>query len=414
MINIDLQRAAELQRLGRWLEAAELYALLAREHPSDHRLRANQGNALWLADLPQAAAAAYRQALALQPDCAVSLRGMASCLRDLKCWPEAIAAHRRAAGQIVPGSAEHGMNLWAESQILLGEQRWPEAFAAMAARHPEAAPGRRDSLQPQLALTTEQGFGDTFQYLRFVVELVERRRQAGLHQGLDFWVEPNLENLLREGLAWLRDPPRILIAGGGRNPPADAVTLLDLPHLLGIRVVHPMGPYLQAAHWPRAQPAHPPRRVGICWAAGRKQDDPFTGREYRKRSLPPAVLWRLLDGLRQRGVEIVSLQVGADADGAAALGIPLTPPPEEIASFRGTARVLRGLDRLVSVDTAVAHLAGAMGVPAWILLPWSADPRWLAEGASTPWYGSLRLVRQPRTADWHGAMDRLFSGWDRA
>ena len=66
----------------------------------------------------------------------------------------------------------------------------------------------------------------------------------------------------------------------------------------------------------------------------------------------------------------------------------------------------------MSVDTAVAHLAGALNRPAWILLPWSADPRWLESGPCTPWYSSLRLFRQPRSGDWHGAIDALLAAWD--
>ena len=413
MVSAELHRAAELQQRGCWLEAAELYALLAQQQPQDHRLRANQGNALWLADLPQAAEAAYRQALAIQPTCAISLRGLASCLRDLNRWPEALAAHRQAAEHSPQPSPEAAMNRWAESQLLLGEQRWAEGFAAMASRHQTPTQPRRDLLQPRLELCSEQGFGDTFQYLRFLPALVERRCQAGVHQALQLWVEPNLVALLQEGLAWLPEPPQ-LMAAEAAAPPHARLTLLDLPHQLGIQELQAPEPYLRHLHWPVAQRSQPPLRLGICWAAGRKQEDPFTAREYRKRSLPPALLWHLAQGLLQRGATLVSLQVGPDADTATALGLPLAPPPEPIASFRGSARVLQQLDGLISVDTAIAHLAGAMGVPTWVLLPWSADPRWLATGRRTPWYSSLRLLRQPHSGDWHGAIDNLFSIWDRA
>lgn len=411
--NADLQRAAQLQNQGCWLEAAELYGQLALQDPADHRLRANQGNALWLADLPHAAATAYQRALEIQPTCGVSLRGLASSLRDLNRWPEALAIHQQAAHHIPPHSPEAAMNRWAESQLLLGEQRWQEGFAAMAARHHPPGQPRPDLLQPRLDLTTEQGFGDTFQFLRFVPELVERRRRAGVHHGLQLWVEPNLVELLQEGLAWLPEPPRVLAASALAAPPA-CLTLLDLPDHLGITALEPPQPYLLQPAPPRPQRRHPPLRVGVCWAAGRKLDDPFTAREYRKRSLPPAVLWRLVEGLQQRGAAVVSLQVGPDSDTAATLGLPLSAPPESIASFSGTARVLQHLDGLISVDTAVAHLAGALGVPAWILLPWSADPRWLAAGSSTPWYRSLQLIRQPHSGDWHGAISNLLAIWDRA
>lgn len=409
-----LERAAEHQRQGAWLEAAAIYSALAEAHPHDHRLWANQGNALWLVDLPEAGARAYRRALALQPDSSVSLRGLASCLRDLNRWPEALRARELAAPLIAAGSDEEAMNRWSASQLLVGLQRWPEAFAAMARRHhpPGAAP--LDLLQPRLVLETEQGYGDTFQFLRFLVELVQHRHAAGCQDPVDLRVEPNLVELLAEGLAWLPAPPRLHPVAPPAAPayPPPTPTLLDLPHHLGITAIRPPAAYLRSPLWPEHQRRDGPPRVGLCWAAGRKLDDPFTAREYRKRTLPPAVLWRLLEGLRQRGASVLSLQVGDDADTASALGFPLEDPPEPIAGFLGTARVLQQLDLLVSVDTALAHLAGAMHRPAWILLPWSADPRWLESGQATPWYGSLRLFRQPRSGDWHGAVDALLAAWD--
>jgi hypothetical protein len=435
-----LEQAALCQQQGRWLEAAAIYGALARRHPDDHRLRANQGNALWLADLPQAGAEAYRQALVLDPASSVSLRGLASCLRDLNRWPEALEARQRAAALIPAGSPDAASNRWSTSQLLVGRLRWREAFAAMAERHHPTGAPPLDLLQPQLALETEQGYGDTFQYLRFMADLVLRRHAAGQGQPVDLWVEPNLVELLEQGLAWLPCAPRLHRAPAmGANGAAGAeaasqetaatpgsgrISLLDLPHHLGVDTIQPPGAYLHNPAWPAAGrelaswPDRPRQgggdalRVGVCWAAGRKLDDPFTAREYRKRSLPPALLWRLLDGLRQRGAAVMSLQVGDDADTAAALGVPLTEPPEPVASFLGTARVLQQLDLVVSVDTALAHLAGAMGRPAWILLPWSADPRWLESGPSTPWYGSLHLFRQPRSGDWHGAIDALLNALD--
>jgi hypothetical protein len=440
----QLEQAALSQQEGRWLDAAAIYDALARQHPHDHRLRANQGNALWLADLPQAGAEAYRQALALDPASSVSLRGLASCLRDLNRWPEALEARQRASTLIPPSSPESAGNRWSTSQLLVGRQRWREAFAAMAERHQPPGATPLQLLQPRLDIETEQGYGDTFQYLRFLADLVQRRHAAGEKRPIHLWVEPNLVELLRQGLAWLPCPP--LLHGTSAKAGAKAaeeeeamdatsdgasdacaarrISLLDLPHHLDVETIQPVGPYLRNPDWPIPSrqgapgPDHPrqlsvePLRVGICWAAGHKLDDPFTAREYRKRSLPPMVLWHLLDGLRQRGASVLSLQVGEDAHTASAFGMPLAEPPESIASFLGTARVLQQLDLVVSVDTALAHLAGAMHRPAWILLPWSADPRWLDSGTSTPWYGSLRLFRQPRSGDWYGAIDALLNAFD--
>jgi len=410
----ELQEAASLQRQGDWLGAAAVYERLALSCPHDHRLRANQGNALWLADLAQPAARAYRRALALEPGSQVSLRGLASCLRDLNQWQEALELHDRLSPLLAPGSSDDRHNRWARSQVLLGLQRWREGFAAMAGRQGSSQRVRPDPLAPQLLLETEQGFGDSFQYVRFLAPLLQQRHAAGLRGGVVLQAEPGLQDVLRLGLSWLPDPPRIVSSApeppaGGSAPPV-RLTLLELPDALGLDGVEPCSHYLRSTAWPSATPGSR-LRVGVCWASGRKREEPFLAREYRKRSLPAAVLWHLLDGLDRRGAELVPLQLGHDAHLAEAFGGPLPPTPPAVHSFHGTAQLICQLDRVVSVDTAVAHLCGALGVPGWILLPWSADPRWLAQGDRTPWYSSLRLFRQPRPGDWHGAIDDVLAAW---
>ncbi|MFM7314311.1 MAG: hypothetical protein ACKO0M_14310, partial [Cyanobium sp.] len=284
-----LAHAAGLQQQGAWLDAAAVYASLGQRHPLDHRLFANQGNALWLADLPQAGAEAYRRALILEPSSTVSMRGLASCLRDVNRWPEALEVRQRAAALLPDASVEALGNRWSTSQLLIGMQCWREAFAAMVGRHhPMGAPSP-DLLQPRLALETEQGYGDTFQFLRFLEPLVQRRHAAGQDQPLDLWVESNLVDLLQEGLEWLPTPPRLHACSPDEpegTGDARRITLLDLPHHLGVERIEPVGPYLRSPRWPShhdaqdrapllSRPGHAgPLRVGLCWAAGRKLDDP--------------------------------------------------------------------------------------------------------------------------------------------
>ena len=86
-------------------------------------------------------------------------------------------------------------------------------------------------------------------------------------------------------------------------------------------------------------------------------------------------------------------------------------PGLSLEGFATTARVLAQLDLVITVDTAMAHLVGAMGRPGWVLLPWSADPRWLSATPTTPWYPSLRLFRQGRGGDWNGAVDQLLAAF---
>ena len=230
--------------------------------------------------------------------------------------------------------------------------------------------------------------------------------------------------LLSEGLAWLNAPPTIQTKTPSASEPSHALSLLNLPHALAMHQAWPPAlsttstqtAYLRSALW-SSQPRwlaqrHPPASgpaVGLVWAAGRKLDDPFCAREYHKRSLPARMLWQLVAGLQQQGACVYNLQFGPDQAQAQALGLNLHSPGLSLQGLAAAARVVAQLDLVITVDTAMAHLVGAMGRPGWVLLPRSADPRWLADTPSTPWYPSLRLFRHPRGGDWQGAVDQLLA-----
>jgi len=421
-----LELAKHLQQQGSWLAAAAAYAELAALVPSDHRFLANQANALWLADLPEAAHRCYRRALALQPDCAISLRGLASCLRDLNQFEEALELHQSLAHQIPLASADGQANLWAHSQLLMGLERYGEAFALMAARTAARQSDISQDLMGDVILVSEQGFGDSLQFVRFLPDLVRRRLAAGLKGGVELLVEPALVTLFIEGLAWLGDPPRILPKPPATSRASQGLSLLELPHALGGDQALPSGMekgYLRSPLWsgtPRWLPRASSRTewtagtgpaIGLVSAAGRKLDDPFCAREYQKRTLPERELWRLVEGLKQQGSLVYDLQFGSDQARHRALALELLDPGLSLEGFASTARVLAQLDLVITVDTAMAHLVGAMGRPGWVLLPWSADPRWLSATPTTPWYPSLRLFRQGRGGDWNGAVDQLLAAF---
>jgi hypothetical protein len=281
-----------------------------------------------------------------------------------------------------------------------------------------------------LVLVSEQGLGDSLQFVRFLPELVGWRQAAGLKGGMQLLVEPALVTLFIEGLAWLVDPPRILPKSPAVSNPSQALSLLDLPHALGGDQALPSGQgqgYLRSPLWsatprwlprtasPKASPTESPKTsgpaIGLVSAAGRKLDDPFCAREYQKRTLPERELWRLVEGLKQQGALVYDLQFGSDQARHRALALELLDPGLSLEGFATTARVLAQLDLVITVDTAMAHLVGAMGRPGWVLLPWSADPRWLSTTPTTPWYPSLRLFRQGRGGDWNGAVDQLLAAF---
>ena len=421
-----LELAKHLQQQGSWLAAAAAYAELAALVPPDHRFLANQANALWLADLPEAAHRCYRRGLALQPDCAISRRGLASCLRDLNQFDEALELHRLLAKQIPLASTDGQANLWAHSQVLMGMERYGEAFALMARRTatPQSDVSRTapQALMGDLVLVSEQGLGDSLQFVRFLPDLVRWRQAAGLKGGVQLLIEPALLSLFFEGLAWLSDPPRILPKPQAASKPNQDLSLLNLPHALGWDQALPSGlgkGYLRSPLW-SATPNWLPRpssptgtgpAIGLVSAAGRKLDDPFCAREYHKRTLPKRELWRLVEGMKQQGALVYDLQFGSDQTRHQALALELLDPGLSLEGFATTARVLAQLDLVITVDTAMAHLVGAMGRPGWVLLPWSADPRWLSATSTTPWYPSLRLFRQGRGGDWNGAVDQLLAAF---
>jgi tetratricopeptide (TPR) repeat protein len=400
--------ARRAESLQHWTDAAVAYLEASRHCSADHRLLANAATALWYADRASQALPLMQRAAALAPADWQPQRGLGNLLRDLNRWEEASRAYSQALVL-----ANDPLTAWNHSQVLIGLERYPEAFAAADRRLqlPELEPYRQPSVQPfdpnhaaghTVHIWSEQGFGDTFQFLRWLVPLCQGSHAVVLE------VEPQLVELLHQGLAWLPLPPRVEAKQLQAAPPlpvgAQQASLLSLPHLLR-NAPWPCrpGPYLRL-RMPRPRDVGP-RRVGLVWAAGRKLSDPFTAREYRRRSLPRPALEHLCSTLIASGVTLVSLQHGEDA--ALAEGLPFQQTLPANSDFAAAARCMLNLDLLISVDTATAHLCGALGLPGWILLPWSADPRWLRRRHDCPWYPSLQLFRQPSPGDWMGLIADL-------
>ena len=194
-------------------------------------------------------------------------------------------------------------------------------------------------------------------------------------------------------------------AGGGRGgraghcgvvPQSGAwADSLSLPALLGTttRTIPGAAGYLTADErlaglWRFGLPEG--FKVGLCWAASTHHATPWW------RSIPPAALAPLL---KVPGVSFVNLQVGPNNADGDAMGIT-TNPAATLRDYEQTAAVLANLNLVISVDTSVAHLAGGMGMPVFIMLPRPSDWRWLEGREDSPWYASARLFRQTRPIDW--------------
>jgi len=389
-----------------WAEAISLYEQAELLSPLEFRLPNNRGNAHWLADEPREAWRAYRRAIQLEPSDHRPWRGLGNALRDLNQYEQADRAFQRAR-QLQP-SAE---TAWNHSQVLVGLERYDEAWCLSEQRlqvehfsyHRQGPYWQHWADQPPepLQVWSEQGFGDTFQFLRWLIPL-------GQHP-VQLQVESPLVSLMQEGLSWLPQPPEVLAKPA--TPPCLPIchgSLMSLPSRFGGNTLTAeafrTGPYLRI----KATPRERSRRIGVVWAAGRKLDDPFTAREYRKRSLPPEALEQLLSGLHALGIGAVNLQVGPDRNELdCALAEMFAEALPAKADFLEAGRMIQGLEAVISVDTAMAHQAGAQGVPSWVLLPWSADPRWLRNRSDTPWYPSLRLLRQAEDRSWKAVIEQL-------
>jgi hypothetical protein len=223
------------------------------------------------------------------------------------------------------------------------------------------------------------GLGDTLMFARLLPMLRRRAREVIV------WAQPSLLELLRtvEGI------DRLLPLHSGA-PDADYdidVELMELPHLLRLSAVPDRVPYLHVA--PVAtMSATSLRRVGIVWQSGAWD---WT------RSIAP----RLLAPLAQAsGVHWFSLQYGGGE-------LPFAANDLACRDILEQARRLHALDLVISVDTMMAHLAGAFGLPVWLLLPTPCDWRWMLERDDSPWYPTMRIFRQPQPGDWKSVVDSV-------
>ena len=250
-----------------------------------------------------------------------------------------------------------------------------------------------------LLLHHEQGFGDMIQCLRYAEVLLAREPDARVI--VQCFTE--LQRLFARSL-----PKGHVVAYGEPLPPYDVqLPMLSLPRVMGTtpETVPARVPYLTINHakeraWrKRLRDGTTALRIGLVWAGGRHHNMD------RERSLPLPALAALG---QVRGVRFHSLQKGEAARQAADVpGLALTDLGSELHDFDDTAALLANLDLLISVDTSIVHLAGALGKPTWVLLPFVPDWRWQLGREDSPWYPSVRLFRQTEPGNWGPVVSRI-------
>jgi len=378
--------------------ALPLLETLQRLRPGLPAALSNLGNARRMLGQLPAAVEAYRAALAADPGIAETHANMALSLRDL--GDRAAARHHlEEALRLQPG---HGNALSAlalldllEGDLASGWERYEARWTSnelrprplpMPAWQGEALAGRH------LFVHAEQGHGDTIHMARYLPLLLEQGAQVTCE------AQPALVGLLEQSIPGIAFLPR-----GGPPPAADLqVPLLSLPLRFGTRLDSIPGrvPYLAAgpeavARWRRRLDELAPAeslRVGVVWGGSRTHRGDFL------RSLTPSDLEPLA---ALKGVSCFSLQFGERAGEAAGWpGGRIVDLADELGDFANTAGALVALDHIVTIDTATAHLAGALALDASLLLAAVPDWRWLLGRDDSPWYPTLRLYRQPRPGDW--------------
>jgi tetratricopeptide (TPR) repeat protein len=337
--------------------------------------------------------------LALKPHMAEAFCNKGAVLHAQNRVADAIDCYKRAL-ELKPGLPKATINL-GMIELVLGdfaagwknyEHRWNDA--PMRQRDFTCPQWRGEPLHgARILLHAEQGLGDTLQFLRYV-PLVQAVGGVVILE-----VQDRLLRLASElpGVAEV-------VSWGGPLPAFDwHCPLLSLPLAFGtaLETIPGRVPYLTVPQGSRAKAQAFPwpegvLRIGLLWAG----NPTFAQDRYRFRSVSLEVFKPLLE---MGGPHWFSLQLGeavtelARMPEAAAKIVDLSPLVEDMAD---TAAQIAQLDLVITVDTSVSHLAGALGVPVWVLMPYTPDWRWLQERTDTPWYPSMRLFRQPRPGDW--------------
>ncbi|MDP2751494.1 MAG: tetratricopeptide repeat protein [Rhodocyclaceae bacterium] len=386
-----------------WFQDAENALALARQFGATSLNLINlEGVVLREQFRYQEALQKYEEGLQYQPDNAPLLMNRAIAKNCLRQDEQAEADYLKAL-QLAPDETPFQLN-YACFLLMRGrtdpgwkyyESRWERGDQARTRRPVSTLPQWQgeatDPNQDDLLIFPEQGFGDNLQFVRLVARIRPRFRRVVLV------TRPALESLFSRSLAGVAD---VVVEKPDEATFRWQIPLVSIAHALTL----PVSEWTMEA--PYLMQALPSVRVGgyvgLCWSGNKlpkvrhRFDLPI---EQVERLIGlPEVTWI---GLQQKGDEAWRNQ-------QVALGRLVDPMPT-VQNFDDTAMILAGLDLVISTDTAVAHLAGALGKPVWLLLSNEGDWRWLQNRTDSPWYPSMRIFRQSVPGDWSGVVDEVLA-----
>jgi tetratricopeptide (TPR) repeat protein len=385
-------------------QAAECYRRAIARDPAFAEAHNNLGNAYRIMHKLEESITSFDRALRLKPNYVDAIANQASALHLIGRIDDAIAAYRKAiAMQPMHANAHSGVGLLylMNGDLAEGWYEYEWRFRSTdgaAPTLPGAVWGGETLEGRRILVYSEQGFGDALQFCRYLPLLRERGATVFLR------VPPPLKTLMAESMPWLQ------ISSDMKAPlPAYDChcALLSLPHRFETRMatIPATVPYLRApgaalARWAeRIPPAPSELKVGIVWAGSKLHVND------RNRSIPLAD-WAPLFAVE--GVRFFGLQVGEEARQVAdAPEGKVTDLSLLLTDYVETAAAVQQLDLVIAVDTSVVHLAGALARPAWVLLPWVPDWRWLRDRDDNAWYPTIRLFRQPARLAWEPALAQV-------
>jgi tetratricopeptide (TPR) repeat protein len=397
-------RGVVLHNLARYDEALANHEHAIAVRPCDAALLNNRGVTLHKLRRLEEALASHDSALASGPDYAPALANRGITLYDLKRFDEALASYSQAIALCPDYADAHFFK--SLSNLVTGdlERGWIEYEWRRKA--PSARITERDFPQPlwigeddiarkTILLHSEQGFGDSIQFCRYVPLIAARGARVVME----------VEEPLCELMTGLAGATRV-IAKGDALPEFDihcSLPSLPLAFKTRLETIPSSAPYLTAPkqaleYWGALLGAKRSLRIGLAWTGNAKHV------RDRERSMRLRDLLPLLD----IDATFVSLQKEVRAGDAETLTTcNMLRFGQELADFSDTAALISQLDLVISVDTSVAHLAGALGKPVWILLTHVPDWRWLLNRDDSPWYPSARLFRQHETREWGSVITRV-------
>jgi tetratricopeptide (TPR) repeat protein len=405
-------RGNALLDLQRFEDAITAYDRVLGLMPAFAFAHVNRGIALALCGRLDAALASFDNAIASRSDSAEAHYGRGRTLHDLRRLQEAVSSYsraialqpdyalaylHRASALLAVGEFDQG---WADF-----EWRWKiDAGPLTAPRHVHHQPlwcGGESIAGKVILLHAEEGFGDTLQFCRYITKVSEL--------GATVLVEAQAQ--LVPLLASV-EGASVVAATGSRLPDFDVhCPLMSLPRAFQttVETVPAQARYLQAtqpriAEWRARLGSRSKPRIGLSWSGDTAHEIGLSEASGRHRRIPLAELM----GCLPRNCEYFCLQTQIlESDRGALQEFGGTLKTFADLDFSSTAALCECLELVISVDTSIAHLSGALGRPTWILLPFNCDWRWLLNREDTPWYPTAKLYRQQRAADWSDVLIRI-------